>query len=64
MLQVVEPEYKIEIGIKNGEVVSIHWGYGFLHAEKLKEVKDIKKRLITYYKKAIKYAKSMEDQKS
>jgi hypothetical protein len=57
-MQVVMPDFKLHIGIKNGEVCSVDWGEMLIFKQypDLTE-KQRNKELISYYKKAIKYLK-------
>lgn len=61
MIQVVEPDYELRIGIKDDKVISMYWGNEFLSQERILAGKDVKKRLKFYYKQAIKFIKDMKD---
>jgi len=62
MIHVTGPDYELKIGIKDGKVISMEWGYKFFEYEKKATiVKYRKKKLIEYYKQAIKFIKDMKD---
>jgi len=62
MIQVTEPDYELKIGIKNGKVISLDWGTEFFKYEGgVLLLKYRKKKLIEYYKQAIRFIKDMKD---
>jgi len=62
MIQVTKPDYELNIGIKDGRVISMEWGTEFFKYEDgVLLSKYRKKKLIEYYKQAIRFIKDMKD---
>lgn len=60
MIQTVEPDNKIEIGIKNDKLVSMNWG-DYIHYPSFKDARENKKKqLIAVLKNAIKIVKQVK----
>ena len=53
MLQVVQPDCKVDILIRDGKVIGMQWGE-ILNYEPNLTVKQLKKRLIKYLRQAMK----------
>ena len=51
-MQLIEPDYKIEIGIKDGKAISLHWGQ-LVDNEKLLTNKEILQRVEKYLREGL-----------
>jgi hypothetical protein len=52
-MQVIQPDYKIEIGIKDGKAISLHWGQ-LVDNEKQLTNKEILRRVEKYLREGLK----------
>jgi hypothetical protein len=53
MLQIIQPDYTLHVGVKDGKIVSTYWGELMLHHPTLSE-KEVKREVSRLFREAAK----------